>query len=495
MKEEQNKNGFVEGWKILNFGEIIHFLTDYQANGSFAGLKENVRYYSEKSFAVLVRLKDLRHELKNSDGFVYTDEKGYNFLKKSRVKEGDILVANVGAGVGTTLKMPKLEGYATLGPNMFRVDLKECVLPKFFLAFTNSMNYWHQLNLVSAGSGQPKINKAQYRSIKVPIPPLDVQQQIVFKIEELFSELDKGIEELKTAQQQLKVYRQAVLKWAFEGKLTEEWREAQLALPSPDVLYEQIIHRRSKNYNEKFTDFKNGKIAKSKRPFNLDPKNELQEDIINEKDVTNKWKIVPLVFISANEPDAIVDGPFGSSINVNQDYIESGVPVIRMVNIRPLRFIKEEMKFIKEIKFHELQRHNILPGDVLIAKVGATIGDCCIYPIDEPEAMLSTTGSCRIRVDQSMMSNKFLQYYIFFQKNTLKKIASQTAQPFLNMKVLKSFPIVLPTIEEQQQIVQEIESRLSVCDKIEETITNSLKQSEALRQSILKNAFDGKLIQ
>jgi type I restriction enzyme S subunit len=161
MLEVQTKNALPKGWKTLDFGEIIDFLTDYQANGSFAGLKENVRYYSDKNYAVLVRLKDLRSKLKSSDDFVYTDEKGYNFLKKSRVKEGDILVANVGAGVGTTLKMPRFEGKTTLGPNMFRVDLKDYVLPKYFLAFSNSMNYWHQLNVVSAGSGQPKINKAQ----------------------------------------------------------------------------------------------------------------------------------------------------------------------------------------------------------------------------------------------------------------------------------------------------------------------------------------------
>lgn len=152
------------------------------------------------------------------------------------------------------------------------------------------------------------------------------------------------------------------------------------------------------------------------------------------------------------------------------------------------------MKFIKESKFQSLRRHNILPKDVLIAKVGATIGDCCIYPINQPEAMLSTTGSCRIRLDKNVMNAKFLEYNIFFHKNTLKEIASQTAQPFLNMKVLKSFPIVLPTIEEQDNIVQAIESRLSVADKLEESINQSLQQAEALRQSILKRAFEGRLI-
>jgi type I restriction enzyme S subunit len=292
-----------------------------------------------------------------------------------------------------------------------------------------------------------------------------------------------------------------VLKFAFEGKFTEDWRMQNKSLSDAKDFISHTNKLRQIDYNKKLENWKKRKadaneekISKPQKPSNLDVKNDLFEGLVEKEKIPNNWEIVPLVFVSDNMPNSIVDGPFGSSINVAEDYIESGVPVIRMVNIRPFRFVSNQMKFIKESKFQSLRRHNILPSDILIAKVGATIGDCCLYPLGGPEAMLSTTGSCRVRLDKNVMDAKFLEYYVFFHRKTLKEIASQTAQPFLNMKVLKSFPVVLPMIEEQHKIVQAIESRLSVADKMEESITQSLQQAEALRQSILKKAFDGRLV-
>ena len=290
------------------------------------------------------------------------------------------------------------------------------------------------------------------------------------------------------------------MKWAFEGKLSEHWRNNNPnSITSKDFVTE-VNKLRENNYKQKVEQWKLSKnkhdlkIPKPQKPSNINSNNFLNKELLNRSVLPKEWEIVPLVFVSDNEPNSIVDGPFGSSINVKEDYIDSGVPVIRMVNIRPLLFVKEQMKYIKESKFQELRRHNILSGDILIAKVGATIGDCCIYPINEPEGMLSTTGSCRIRVDKNVINAKFLEYYISFNKHTLQRIASQTAQPFLNMDVVKSYPVVLPLLNEQENIIKELESKLTVCDKIEETIDCSLKQAEALRLSIFKKAFEGKLV-
>ncbi|MFW5793824.1 MAG: restriction endonuclease subunit S [Bacteroidota bacterium] len=345
-----------------------------------------------------------------------------------------------------------------------------------------------------------------YSKNKFLLPPLPIQRAIVTKIENLFASLDKGIADLKKAQEQLKVYRQAVLKKAFEGELTKEWREKQTNLPTAEELLEQIKKERQKHYEQQLEDWKqavkdwkknyneNEKPLKPQKPTNLDDKISILEDLSKLMILPSEWANVPLAWLSDNKPNSIVDGPFGSSINVNEDYKETGVPVIRMVNIRPLRFVAENLKFIIESKFQQLRRHNILSGDILIAKVGATIGDCCIYPENQHEGMLSTTGSCRVRLDKNIYSNKFLEYYIHYQKYKLKSIASQTAQPFLNMKVLKAYPAPFLNISEQHQIVREIESRLSVCDKVEQNISEGLEKSEALRQSILKKAFEGKLL-
>jgi type I restriction enzyme S subunit len=341
---------------------------------------------------------------------------------------------------------------------------------------------------------------SEYSQLPVPLAPLNEKKRILDKIEELITDLDKGIEYLETTKQQLRVYRQAVLRWAFEGKLSEEWRKNNPNNITSKDFVEDISKIRENNFKQSLELWKSTKnkqdlkITKPQKPSNINPINFLNKELLSKSVLPKEWEIVPLVFVSDNEPNSIVDGPFGSSINVKEDYIDSGVPVIRMVNIRPLLFVKEQMKYIKVSKFQELKRHNILSGDILIAKVGATIGDCCIYPLNEPEGMLSTTGSCRVRVDKTVINPKFLEYYMSYNKHTLQRIASQTAQPFLNMDVVKSYPVVLPLLHEQVIIIKELESKLTVCNKIEETIESSLLQAEALRLSIIKKAFEGKLV-
>ncbi len=99
---------------------------------------------------------------------------------------------------------------------------KKIAYPKLIFYYTVSEPFLRPLNELQTGSSYPAVRDKDVFSQPFPLPPMEIQQVLVSKIEELFSELDKGIEELKTAQQQLKVYRQAVLKWAFEGKLTNE---------------------------------------------------------------------------------------------------------------------------------------------------------------------------------------------------------------------------------------------------------------------------------
>jgi type I restriction enzyme S subunit len=174
-------------WEIVRLDDIINFITDFQANGSFASLRENVKYYSNEDFAVLVRLKDLRHDLKKSTDFVYTDKHGYEFLIKSSLTGGEILVANVGAGVGTTLVMPVINRKATLAPNMFKVILNDFIDKNYFLYFADSPLYWDWLNSFMKATAQPKMNKSEYASIIFPLPPLNEQKRIIEKVNELMS--------------------------------------------------------------------------------------------------------------------------------------------------------------------------------------------------------------------------------------------------------------------------------------------------------------------
>lgn len=191
---------------------------------------------------------------------------------------------------------------------------------------------------------------------------------------------------------------------------------------------------------------------------------------------------------------SIVDGPFGSSINVKTDYIETGVPVIRINNVRPLHFVNENLKYISTEKFADLERHKISGGDILLAKVGATIGDCCIYPNGLPLAMLSTTGSCRLTVDENYFDTRFVCFVLNSLKLVMQQIASEVAQPFLNMATVKNIPIPFCTLEEQKEIVRRLEQLFAFADKIEARYTKAKATLDKLPQSILAKAFRGELV-
>ena len=150
--------------------------------------------------------------------------------------------------------------------------------------------------------------------------------------------------------------------------------------------------------------------------------------------------------------------------------------------------------FVSEEKYQELSSCRVKPFDILISLVG-TVGKVLMLP-ENCQAGIINPRLIKISLNTTIYLPKFFKYY--FESSAVKSFYGAetrgTTMDVLNLGIIKTIPFPLCSIEEQQQIVQEIESRLSVCDKIEETITNSLKQAEALRQSILKKAFEGKLI-
>lgn len=253
------------------------------------------------------------------------------------------------------------------------------------------------------------------KNAEFPLPPIAEQIRIVAKIEELFSELDKGIETLKTAQQQLKVYRQAVLKYAFEGRLT-----------NPDV--------------------KEGEL-----------------------------------------PEGWVVNNFGKC-TINHD--GKRVPLSKLVRSNR----KGEFRYYGATEVVDFIDDYIFDGRyLLIGEDGANLLTKSKPLSHIAEGRFWVNNHAHIVQATDDISLDYLCHFI--NSLHLDQYVTGTAQPKLTQANLNKIPISLPISKsEQNQIVQEIESRLSVCDKIEESIEQGLLQAEALRQSILKKAFEGKLV-
>jgi len=287
----------------------------------------------------------------------------------------------------------------------------------------------HELDSKGTGTTFRAISGETIRETLIPFPNPKTQQAIVSKIEELFSELEKGIEDLKTAQQQLKTYRQSVLKWAFEGKLTNEnVKEGVLPVGWEMVDLKQVcVVKRGKSKH---------------RPRNA-----------------------PELY-GGNYPFIQT----GDIRNANGGYIK---------------------RFIQTYSEIGLAQSKLWPKGTLCITIAANIGETAILDFDAcfPDSVVGLLSK------EDVLYNKYLNYFFISFKQKLEELAPATAQKNINVDILEKVNIPLAFFEEQHQIVQEIESRLSVADKMEESIAQSLQQAEALRQSILKKAFSGELVE
>lgn len=195
-------------WKTVD--EIAE-VTDYVANGSFAALKENVNYKHTPDYAILVRTTDLVNGF-DEENLVYIDKHAYNYLSKSKLYGGEIIINNIGAGVGTTFLCPCLDTYMSLAPNSIMVKTNN---NKFYYYWLNSKEGQNAIRKIVSQGSLPKFNKTGFRSIRLPVPPLDVQNRIVNVLdnfEKICSDLNIGLPaEIEARQKQYEYYRDKLL--------------------------------------------------------------------------------------------------------------------------------------------------------------------------------------------------------------------------------------------------------------------------------------------
>ena len=222
---KQTELGIIpEDWILMPSGEFIEVLTDFTANGSFASLAENVTYLDYPDYARLVRLTDIRTNFKNQG--IYVSKASYEFLAKSSLFGGELLLANVGAYAGYSFLFQKnFQEYATLGPNMFLIKANKNILREEYVPLVFGYgSVFKQLIDAAASSAQPKINKDNVRKSVAIIPPLDEQKRIA----EALSDVDSMISSLEKLIAKKKAVKQGAMQELLTGKkrlpgFTGEW--------------------------------------------------------------------------------------------------------------------------------------------------------------------------------------------------------------------------------------------------------------------------------
>lgn len=325
--------------------------------------------------------------------------------------ENDVLIVCDGSRSGLVGK--GIKGY--VGSTLAKVSA-EGIIRDYLYYFLQSK--YRVFNTHKKGTGTPHLNQELLKSQKIIVLPIQQQQKIVSRIEELFSKLDKGVETLQTTKQQLAVYRQAVLKETFSNVLGKK----------------TLI-----------------------------------------KDVCNTIKV-------------------GIVIKPTQYYVQTGgVFAFRNSNVRRGCIEDKDWVMISKSGHHANSRSEVHAGDVLISRSGVNLGMAAVVP--ERFDGYNAIDVIIAVPEQTKLLPEYLVHYTNspYGQEIVKERERGAAQAHLNVKVYGNLSISIPTMEVQKEVVTKIEKQLSLCDNIEQTVDEALAQADAMRQSILKRAFEGKL--
>ena len=382
------------------------------------------------------------------------------------------------------------------------------ILPKFLCYFMRSEKFRCFLASRASGVGGSlmRIKPSILADYSFPIAPIAEQARIVAKIDELFSELDKGVESLKMARSQLKVYRQAVLKQAFEGELTARWREENKGkLETAEQLFARIEQERAERIEQQLENWiaavkqwkKQGKIGRRpKKPTHPKLIYQVDSGDVSRLPVLPKgWHWAPLAWLLSTEKVPMRTGPFGTMLK-KHEHRDVGVPVLGIENIHEGQFIDGNKVFVSKEKAIELSAFEVEPEDLIISRSG-TVGEICSVPSGLGKALMST-NLLRVSLNQHVVLSKL--FVFMFQgggavRNQVKEQCKGSSREFLNQSILRSVIFPICSLAEQVQLVGEIEKRLSLADQLLGCIESELLRSNPLRHTILKNAFSGKLVE
>lgn len=394
----------------------------------------------------------------------------FETMTRGIVREGDILIVKDGATTGKTSIIRKGFPFkqAVVNEHVFLVRPFEETdkLYIFYYLFSSFGQDYVRKNF--RGTAQGGIALSFANNTFVPLPPLPEQRRIVAKIEELFTRLDAGVEALNKVKLQLKRYRQSVLKSAFEGKLTAEWREAHKGELEPaSVLLEKIKEEQKKS-------------GKYKELPPLD---------------TSKLPGLPEGWIWTRVGD-ITESMKNGIYKPPEFYINNGIACLRMYNIENGLIVWKDIKRMN-LAFEEIEEYELKPNDILVNRVNSRelVGKSAIIP-EGLEKCVYESKNIRLRLFQGKAGSRFVNYWFliysqqYFNRNTQQTVGMAS----INQVQLAAMPVPFTSYLEQNHIVEEIERRFSIADEIEKIIEQGLKQAERLRQSILKRAFEGKLV-
>lgn len=469
-----------EHWQRVLLSDVAHVQNGFAFKSA---------YFHPDDGVPLVRIRDIANE--------ETEHRYFgDFDGRYLIARGDILI-----GMDGDFGVSRWRGgQALLNQRVCKITLTSDCFDERFL-FLCLQPFLDAINAETSSVTVKHLSSRTIEEIPLPLPPLSEQRRIVAKIEELFSELDKGIESLKTARRQLEVYRQSVLKHAFEGRLTAQWREENKdELETPKELLARIKEQRAARHERQLKEWKRAVKTweaddkagkKPTKPGGVTP---LVEVVPEEKErlpnIPESW-----CFVRLGQIAEIGSGMSVSATRKLEDPLT--VPYLRVANVQRGFLDLSEIKSMN-IERSQLGTFQLKEWDVLFNEGGDRdkLGRGWIW---QSEITPCITQNHVFRASPYLASeshSKLLSYWAnTFGQAYFEKAGKQTTNlASINKTVLSQFPVPLIPYEEQEEICEQIEQSLTNLDAQEQEIASALCRADLLRQSILKKAFSGQLV-
>ncbi len=404
-------NKLPQGWVECQLDEVFNIVNGDRGKNYPA---KNKLHASGIPFVSAINIQNSKLFIEN---LLYLSEQQYDLLRSGKINKGDTLLCIRGS-IGKHCIYPFDKGAIASSMVIIRKILPN--IDKFLFYYLESFYFRQEVKKYDNGTAQPNLSASDLKRFNYLLPPLNEQKRIVEKIESEFAKIDEGLEHLQQAKEQIKQYRQSVLKSAFEGKLYK----------------------------------------------------------------TSEWEIFNIL-----ELCSIING---TTIDKSLEKQFGEIPYIKVSDMNlPANSVKitTSSRFVNK---NEIKANTIIPeNSIIFPKRGGAIATNkkrkVIFPI-----IIDLNIMALIPNNTNILSHEYLYYWL--QKLDLSTISNGGAVPQINRYSFENLFLKLPTLEEQKRIVEEIKKRFAVADEVEKVVEDNIEKAKQLKQSILKKAFEGRLV-
>lgn len=396
----------------------------------------------------------------------------------NKIAEANDILLSIRAPVGPTNLAPT---QCCIGRGLAAIRPEAGLTLKFLLyAFRRFEDH---LNARGTGTTFKAVSGKTVREFFFPIPPQIEQVRIADTLDELFSDLNAGVAALERARDKLKFYRAAVLKAAVEGALTADWRESHPDVePAGELLKRILVERRRRWEEDQLRKFE----EKGKTPpknWKAKYKEPVAPDTTSLPPLPARWCWATFASLASQRLGKMLD----KSKNVGPLR-----PYLRNLNTRWFSFDLDDLAEMR-IGDEEFPDVSVRFGDLVVCE-GGEPGRCAVWD-RKNETIAIQKALHRVRPSRGV-SSQYLSFVLAegTHSGRLQKSFTGTGINHLTGESLASYPVPLPPSAEQEAIVAAVQAQLSVVEQLEADIDAKLQSAQALRQSILRHAFTGKLV-